>query len=89
MLILESTSTFSHYLLTLVSFQTCVTCYLLWNIKEDILKKVGNQIVPVLIDLHCIAKKTTEGNRNQNCLVINTDKKKCVLHKNDMHTDLK
>ncbi len=66
-----------------------MTFCLLWNIKEDILKKVGKQIVPVLIDLHCIAKKTMEDNRNQNCLVINTDKKIYVLHKNYMHTDLK
>jgi len=26
-----------------MSFQTCVTSFLLWNIKKDILKNVGNQ----------------------------------------------
>ncbi len=33
--------------------------FLLWNIKEDILKNVGNQTVLAPIDFHCIVKKKT------------------------------
>ncbi len=36
---------FCHYLLTHMSFQTCMDFFLLLNTKEDILKNVGNQTV--------------------------------------------
>ncbi len=35
---------FSHWL-TPILFQTCMTFFFLWNVKEDILKNVGNQTV--------------------------------------------
>ncbi len=33
-------------------FQTSVTDFLLWNLREDILKIVGNQKVSVPVDVH-------------------------------------
>ncbi len=48
--------TFSDLLLTLVSFQTCMTFFLLLNTK-DILKNDGDQAVLVPIDFHWIVKK--------------------------------
>ncbi len=38
-------------------FQTCLTFFLLCNIREDILKNVGNQTVSVSIDFHCMDKE--------------------------------
>ncbi len=38
-------------------FQTCMTFFLLWNIREDIMKNASNQNVLVTIDFHCIDKK--------------------------------
>ncbi len=35
-------------------FPTCMTVFLVWNMKEGVLKNVGNQRVLVLIDFHCI-----------------------------------
>lgn len=31
-----------HYLVTLMSFHTCLTFFLLWNANKDILKTIGN-----------------------------------------------
>ncbi len=36
-----------------MSFQTYMTFFVPWNIKEGILKIVGNQVVLVLIVFHC------------------------------------
>ncbi len=36
---------FCHNLLTLMSFQTCMSYFLMLNLKEDILKNAGNQTV--------------------------------------------
>ncbi len=49
---------FWHHLLTLMSFQTCVTFFLLWNIKGDILMNVGNQTVLLTLDFHWENKQT-------------------------------
>ncbi len=37
--------TFCHHLLALMSFQTCMSLFLMLNIKYDILKNAGNQTV--------------------------------------------
>ncbi len=42
-----------HHLVTLMSFQTCMTLFLLWKTKEHILKNDGSLKVSVPIDLHC------------------------------------
>lgn len=38
------------------SFQNCMTCFLLWNIKEDISNDIGNQTVSVPVDFCCMDK---------------------------------
>lgn len=44
-------------------FQTCMTYFLLWNIKADILKNYGNQTVSVPTDFRCMAKNNNENQR--------------------------
>ncbi len=48
---------FCHHFLTLKSFQDCMTLFLLWNTKEDVLKNVYNQTTLVTIDLQYMEKK--------------------------------
>ncbi len=45
-------------LFTLMSFQICIRIFLPQNIKEDILKNVGNQAILEPIDL--VDKKTSK-----------------------------
>ncbi len=48
----------------------CCCFFLLWNIKEDIMKNAGNQTVSVPIDFHCMGGGNTMGvNGNQNHLL--------------------
>ncbi len=37
--------------------------FLLWNIKEDIMKNAGNQTVSIPIDFHCMGEKYNGGQR--------------------------
>ncbi len=46
----------AHHLPTLMSLQTCILFFLLWNSKEHILKNVGNQAVMVPNDFHMFFK---------------------------------
>ncbi len=46
-----STQKFYYHLLIFISFLTCITFFVLWCIKYDILKNVGNQTVSVPINL--------------------------------------
>ncbi len=62
---IQSSFTHPHVISNLCDFLSSVE----HKVIRDFLKKVGNQIVSVLIDLHCIDKKTMEVNGNQNCLV--------------------
>lgn len=43
--------------LTFMSFQSCMTYFLLRNKIEDILKNIGSQTTLEPIDLHCVDKK--------------------------------
>ncbi len=53
---------FCHYLLTLMYYQTCMSFFLLFRKKDDILKNVGKQTVDVPIDFHSIFSHTMEVN---------------------------
>ncbi len=59
--------------------------FVLWNIKDDILKNVGNQTVWFPLDEYKI-----EVNGNRDCLVINILQNIffCFLPKKEMHTCL-
>ncbi len=44
---------FCHYLLTLMLFQTCMTSFLIWNMKEGILKNVeGGEMYNYISAMH-------------------------------------
>ncbi len=45
-----------------MSFETCISLFLMLNIKEDILKNAANQVP---IDFHSISFLTMEVNRDQ------------------------
>ncbi len=46
-----------YHSLTIMLFQISMTFFLLWNIKEDILKNDGNQTTLVTTDIHFIRIK--------------------------------
>ncbi len=62
-----------------------MTVFILWNIKEDILKNVGNQAVSVPIDFHYMDKNTMDVKRVTN---IPKDILFYVLQKTEMDRGL-
>lgn len=51
---IKRTNIKGHFLLTLLSFQTCMAFLILQNMEEDTLRNVDNQTMVVLIDSNVI-----------------------------------
>lgn len=67
---------FCHNLLISISFQTCMIFYLLWSIKDDILKNDGNLTVSVHTGFHYMEVKG-----NQICYQHSSKYLHCVPQK--------
>ncbi len=77
-----------HHLLTLMSFQTCVSLFLMLNIKEDILKNAGNQTVDGVFPTSIVEKEILwKSMGTKNCLVLQNILF-CVQHKKETYTGL-